>query len=327
MGDVDEGFRRARDVFHDDFYALTDHDSFVRQKLLTAEYEEQKALVDRFYEPGRFVPIYAQEWTTARVGAAPHGYGHKNLYSLAPDHPLFDHTNPRWRDTPALFAELRRLGMIAIPHHIGWTGVDWENHDPEIQPLVEICSGHGVFEFFGNEPIPHRGGLPGNFVQDGLARGLRFGLVGGSDQHGLIWHHGICWKRNSYRAGLTGVYAPALTREAIFEAFRARRTFATTGVKLRPELQVEGLLPGEEGALEKPPLVQVDVLALERIRWITVVRNGEDIRRYGGEARHSRFSFRDTSLAPGQTAWYYLRVQLESGNMAWTSPVWVTLTA
>jgi len=57
------------------------------------------------------------------------------------------------------------------------------------QPLVEIISVHGAFEFMGNKPIPHRGGKKDCFVQDGLARGLRFGIVGGSDSHGLIWHH------------------------------------------------------------------------------------------------------------------------------------------
>jgi hypothetical protein len=326
MGDVDEVFRRARDIFQDDFHALTDHDNFVQQKYLHAEYEEQKSLVDHFYEPGRFVTLYAQEWTTPRTGR-PHGYGHKNLFSITPDHPLFDHLDESTRDTPDLFAALKRHGMIAIPHHIGWTGVDWENHDPEIQPLAEICSVHGVFEYMGNMPIPHRGARPGQFVQDGLNRGLRFGLVGGSDQHGLVWHHGVCWKRNAYRAGLTGVLAKELTREAIFDAMKKRRTFAATGVKLRPVLTVAGLTMGEEGTVGEPPLVSVDVLALGQIRWITVVRNGQDLVRYGGENKRSRFSFTDDSIPENQTSYYYLRVELEDGNMAWTSPIWVTPTA
>jgi len=326
MGDPDESFRRARDIFHDDFHALTDHDNFVGQKYLHAEYEEQKTLVDHFHEPGRFVPFFAQEWTTPRAGLL-HGYGHKNLYSITPDHPLFDHKAEATQDTPELFAILAKHGMIAIPHHVGWTGTDWENHDPIIQPLAEICSVHGAFEYMGNTPIPHRGGRPGHFIRDALDRGLRFGLVGGSDQHGLTWQHGVCWKRNAYRAGLTGILAKELTREALFDAMRSRRTFASTGVKLRPHITVAGLHMGQEGDVSEPPKIAVDVLALSEIKWITVVRNGEDRFRYGGEGTRSRFSLTDDTLPDGRTSYYYLRVELEDGNMAWTSPIWVTSTA
>lgn len=326
MGDPDESFRRARDIFRDDFHALTDHDNFVGKKYLLSEYEEQKMLVDHFHDPGRFIPFYAQEWTTPRTGR-PHGYGHKNLYSITPDHPLFDHANEATRDTPDLFAILRKHGMIAIPHHVAWTGTDWENHDPVIQPLAEICSVHGAFEYMGNTPITHRGGIPGCFIRDALNRGLKFGIVGGSDQHGLTWQHGVCWKRNAYRAGLTGILAKELTREALFDAMRNRRTFGTSGVKLRPFITVAGHHIGEEASITGPPHVAVDVLALTPIKWITVVRNGEDIERYGGESTRSRFSFDDNKIPEGKTSYYYLRVELKNGNMAWTSPIWVTPTA
>lgn len=323
MGDVDEIYRRARDMQGDDFCALTDHDNFVSRKILDAEYEEQKALADHFNEPGKFTTFFAQEWTTPRAGLA-HGWGHKNLYAIRPDIPLFDHKDPRYQDTLPLFAALKDYEMIAIPHHIGWTGVDWENHDPMIQPLVEICSVHGAFEYMGNEPIPHRGGRPGHFLRDGLARGLRFGVCGGSDQHGLLWQHGVCWKRNVYRAGLTGVLAAECTREAIFEAMRKRRTFATTGVKLRPLLTIEDFSMGEEGEVSRPPRIQVNVLAAGEIKWISIIRNGEVITHYGGEGAHSRFTHTDDTLPENQTSYYYLRVVMEDGNMAWTSPIWIT---
>ena len=323
MGEVDEPFRRAREVFADDFVALTDHDHFVSRKMLHSEYEEQKALVEHFYDPGKFVTFFAQEWTTGRVGL-PKGFGHKNLYSIQRDHPLFDHKDERYEETPKLFAELRKRGMIAIPHHTSWTGVDWENHDPEIQPLMEICSVHGVHEYKGNTPIPHRGGRDGHFLRDGLARGLRFGFCGGTDQHGLIWQHGVCWKRNAYRAGLTGVLAEGLTREAIFDALLKRRTFAATGVKLRPAFTAAGFQIGEEGKISKPPAIQADVLALEDIRWLTLVRNGEEILRWGGEGPRTRFSFTDEKIPEKTTSYYYLRIELRGGDMAWTSPIWLT---
>ncbi len=323
MGDVDEHYRRARDIFSDDFCAVTDHDNFVDRKLLTAEYEEQKAIAAHFDDPGRFVSLYAQEWTTPRTDR-PHGFGHKNLYGPGRDIPLFDHKDARFQDAPQLYAALRERRMICIPHHVGWTGVDWEAVGTDVQPLVEICSVHGVFEYQGNTPIPHRGGLPGMFVRDGLARGIKFGFTGGSDQHGLIWQHGVAHKRDAYRAGLTGVLAKELTRDAILDAMRQRRTFATTGAKLRPAFRVSGSLMGSEIRVSKAPVVSVDVLALAPVKWITIVRDGEDIQKSGGEGPRTRTTFVDGKWPGKGTSYYYARIELADGNMAWTSPVWVT---
>lgn len=326
MGDVDEHFLRNRDVFRHDFAALTDHDNFVGKRLLNSEYEEHLAEVEHFNEPGRFVTLFAQEWTTPRT-TSPNGYGHMNFYGVTPDHPLFDHLDERWNTQSKVNAAAKAHGLIGVPHHIGWTGVRWDEIDPEVTPVVEICSVHGAFEHLGNEPIPHRGGMEGCFVQDGLARGLKFGLVGGSDQHGLIYHHGVCWKRDAYCAGLTGVLAPELTREAIFAAIRARRTFATTGVRLRMGFKVNGALMGSEIDSDGPPEIAVDVIAEGDLRWLEVVRNGATIHRWGGEGVRSFYSFTDDACPVGETAWYYLRVILESGDMGWSSPIWVTRRA
>lgn len=326
MGDVDEHYRRARDVFHDDFCAVTDHDHFVQRKLLRAEFELQKSIAGQFDDPGRFVTLLAQEWTTGRIGAA-HGFGHKNVYAIGGDCPLLDHMDDRWRDAGQVYEAMRAHDMLCIPHHVGWTGVDWDGVGTDVQPLVEICSVHGVFEHAGNTPIPHRGHLKGMFVQDGLAAGRRFGLTGGSDQHGLLWQHGTAWKRDAYRAGLTGVIAPELTREALFDAMRRRRTFATTGVKMRLAFHVGHLMMGEEGSIDKPPAVHVDVLALAPVKWVTIVRNNEEILRYGGEGPRTRLNHTDTGIPEGRTSWYYARVELMDGNMAWSSPVWVTTPA
>ena len=113
-------------------------------------------------------------------------------------------------------------------------------------PSVEIATNHGRFEFMGNRPIPHRGGIKGQFVQDILARGIRLGIIGGSDGHGLIWHHHAGWKRDSQRTGLACVLAPDLSRQSIFDAIRKRRTFGTTGVKPRIDFRVNNHLMGDE---------------------------------------------------------------------------------
>ncbi len=324
MGDPRENFLRARDYFRDDFHALTDHDEFIAKRISDGQWEEQKALVEHYHQPERFITLFAQEWTTPRT-TAPNGWGHANLYSADPAMPLLPHTEERYRDLPGVYEVLRRHGGIAIPHHIGWTGVKWDALDPELTPLIEVVSAHGAYEHVGNEPIPHRGEMQGCFLRDGLAGGRRIGVVGGSDQHGLVWHHGAGWKRDVYRAGLTGVWARELSRAGLLEALRQRRTFATSGVKLSLYFTVNGELMGGVAQSAGPAEIEVDVAIPPeegKLAWLQVIRNGQIIRRVGSEGPRTKLSFRDDA-APAGVSWYYARLVLASGDQAWSSAVWV----
>ncbi len=322
VGDIDEYYITRRDFYKHDFASLTDHDTFVGNGLIPSEWEYIKEITTHFNEPGSFVTFYGQEWTTARW---PKAFGHKNIYHIDPTIPLFDHTDEGTDTSRALFEKVKKAGAIAVPHHIGWTGVDWENHDPVAQPLVEIVSVHGAFEYMGNKPIPHRGGLRGCFVQDGLARGFRFGIVGGSDSHGLIWHHRVCYKRDPNRAGWSCILAKELTRESLWDALKKRRCYATSGIWLRMVFEINGHMMGEEFETSEPPVIRIDVNAESELKWLEIVRNNETIYRYGGEGFRSRFSYEDTN-APKGVSYYYLRVVCEDDNMAWSSPIWVKLT-
>jgi len=323
MGDVDEFYIRSRDYYKDDFGSLTDHDTFVGNSLLPSEWEYIKEITTHFNEEGKFVTLYGQEWTTGRP---PKGFGHKNIYHINPEMPLLDHTDEESNSTKKIFEQIKRLGAIAIPHHIGWTGVDWENADPNVMPLVEVVSSHGAYEYLGNQPIPHRGGMKGCFIQDGLGKGLKFGIVGGSDCHGLIWHHRVGWKRDSARTGLTCVLAKELTREAIFEAMKKRRVYATSGVKMRISFMINGHFIGEEFSTNEKPNISIDVLSPEELKWLIIVKNNKDVNYYGGEGFRSFYSYVDNDIEEGES-FYYLRVITEKGNMAWTSPIWVSYKA
>jgi hypothetical protein len=319
MGAPEEFYALRRDIYRDDFACLTDHDNFVGNAILPSEWEELKEVAAHHHEPHRFVTFFGQEWTTART---PKGFGHKNIYHISPEIPLMDHTLEPWNTTKKIFEKVKSLGAIAIPHHIGWTGVDWENADPEAMPLVEMVSVHGAYEYMGNRPIRHRGGRPGCFIQNGLARGLRFGVIGGSDSHGLIWQHRVAYKRDPNRCGLAGVLAKELTRESLFDAFKKRRTFATSGVKMRLDFRVNGHLMGEEFSTSDKIKINVDVISESDLLWLTIVRDNKDFNQYGGEGLRSYYSIEDPDLSPGNH-FYYLRVVLKDGNMAWSSPVWV----
>ncbi len=320
MGDVDQYFLVRRDYYGDDFASLTDHDTFVGRTIFPTEFEFQKEITDHFNVDGEFATLFGQEYTTGRY---PRGLGHKCIYATDKRIPLFDHMTPEYDTSPKLNAAVRKWGGLVAPHHTGWTGTDWEHADDEIQTFAEIVSNHGRFEFMGNEPIKHRGGLRGHFLQDGFALGHRFGLIGGSDNHGLIWHHGVCRQRDSYRTGLACVLAPDLSRQSVFDALKKRRCFASTGNKPRLDFRVNGHLMGEEIEVSEGPItISAKVSARERLDYITVVKNNRDWYHFGGEGWESRFTIADDEL-PEKESFYYLRVLFKDGNMAWSSPVWV----
>lgn len=321
MNDIDEFYIYYRDVLQDDFCSLSDHDNFVGNRILPSEWLENKETTQYFNQKNQFVTLFGQEWTTARY---PKGYGHKNIYHIDEKIPLYDHKEKGTKTTKQLFPKLKKIGAIAIPHHIGWTGVDWEDHDPEVQNLVEIVSNHGAYESWGNEPIFHRGGIREHFVQDGLNKGLKFGIVGGSDSHGLIWHHQAGWKRNCHRTGMTCIIAPELTREALFAALKNRHCYATSGIKIRLEWTInKQYIMGDEFTLPAHEKFQskLRVTSPETLKWITLIKDGKEIQKYGGEGRESRVSYNE--MPEKGTHYYYYRILTEEGNMAWTSPVFI----
>lgn len=319
MGSPDEFWTRCRDTLGWDFAALTDHDDFVGNRISSAEWEEMKYIANRYDQPGQFVAIQAYEWTTARP---PVGFGHKNVYFADADPPLFRKCDPDAASALQLYEKIRPWKALAFPHHIAWTGSDWDNLDPEISTCVEIISNHGRFEFMGNLPIRHRGGRVGEFVQDGLAQGLRFGIIGGSDTHGLRWQHGVSYKADCYRTGVTGVYASELTREGVIEALRSRRCIATTGVPITVAFQADGHIMGQEYETDVPPKFEVEIKGTSLIQYVTLIRNNEEIYHNGGDSTDARFTYVDEAIEPG-ISYYYIRVLQRDNEMAWSSPIWV----
>jgi hypothetical protein len=134
--------------------------------------------------------------------------------------------------------------VLGFPHHVayprGSRGINWDSFDSEVTPLVEILSMHGISESC-DSPRPYlhsMGPIDGDStVQRGLALGHRFGFLGNTDHHSAF--------PGSYGHGKTGVWARELTRDGIWEALTAGRTFALTGDRVALELTVAGRLMGE----------------------------------------------------------------------------------
>ncbi len=307
--------------------ALTDHDYIVGSPMFPSKFDEMAWVTDAFDARHDFSTLHAFEWTTPPL---PRGSGHRNVYFRGPAPVVLPGYKNGCPDTKALFAALRGRQAIAIPHHTSWTGTDWDNFDPEIQPQFEIVSLHGVSEHPGNLPIPARPPAAGSgtFAIDGLDRGLVFGFVGGTDAHGLIWHHGTARHRDPWTCGLTGVMAASNIRHEIFDSISTRRTFATSGKPLVALIAAGGVKMGQVGREQAPVEIEFYARGTKRLISVSIVRDGKVVHGVRPGSAEYRATWVDRQATPGRH-YYYLRAQQGHGkagvDLAWSSPVFVTL--
>ena len=182
---------------------------------------------------------------------------------------------------------LQRRALM-IPHHIayptGRRGVNWDVFDSACTPVVEIFSEHGnaeedrgAYPFFSHSM---GGRVSANTARRGLDRGLQFGFVASSDNH-----RGF---PGAYGEGLLGVWARELSRTALFEAIRNRRTYALTGDRIGLYVEVDGLPMGSKIRTGKQVDVGCEVKGRDEIDVVEVILDGRIVRRdYPAEAASS----------------------------------------
>ena len=128
-------------------------------------------------------------------------------------------------------------------------------------------------------------------------------------------------------SGLLGVYSPELTREAVWEAFRRRQVYATSGPKIILDFRAAGSPMGSEvkwTASRGPIPLVIKAVGCDKISSVEIIRNGEKMFVEKVKDVSVQFLLEDPQLQRG-TSWYYARVLQEDGNMAWSSPVWVNM--
>jgi hypothetical protein len=215
-----------------------------------------------------FVALLGYEWHSSKFGD----------YCLLfpedqPDLFLPDHVN-KLLD----FADSKKA--LAIPHHLaykqGWRGANWRYFRSAVTPVVEIFSEHGCTET-DRAPFPmlrhsNGGRSTSNTVQPQLNRGLRFGFVASSDDH-----RGY---PGAYGEGVVGIWAEDLTAASLFEAIRARRTYAATGDRIALDVQLNDRPMGAEVPMTKDREINVRVEGQDAIHMIELIRNGRVIERY-----------------------------------------------
>ena len=219
-----------------------------------------------------------------------------------------------------VFAKLEGTDYLLIPHAPKFTGMDWRKlYNPERQRLVEMCSNWGINEEGG--PLS---------VQSALDMGHKFGFTGGTDNH-------YAEPGNPLEGGLTGCYAPVLTRKDIFTALRERRTFATTGQRMIISFEADGTWMGGEYFSQdnSPRIIRARAICPQEIETVEIIRNGKVVSSVAGDGKADvSFEWKDNEplknllvereMTDERFAYYYLRVKTVDNDFGWSSPVWVS---
>lgn len=280
MGSLERSIELAR--AHLDFFAFTGHASWhdmprmpgdrhlkwVRGFAAHSKHWIRTRRLITEANTGDFVAILGYEWHSSEFG---------------------DHCMLFPRDQAELYlpAHVKKLhdfaaakGALAIPHHVGykqgWRGANWQYFHPDVAPVVEIFSEHGCTETDRAPLAMLRHSMGGrstaNTIQPQLERGLRFGFVASSDDH-----RGY---PGAYGEGIVGVWAEDLSRAGLFEALRARRTYAATGDRITLEVKLNGRPMGSDVAATRDRQVDVRVEGQDSIAMIELLRNGRVIERH-----------------------------------------------
>jgi hypothetical protein len=250
QGSAEGYYRFGRDIARLDFLTLSEHDIWTD----ASEWQALQEMTERFLDPGVFTPILGYEWTAAAAVG-----GHHNVYFRggAGSERV---SHQRTLNLKELYAGLRRVhrpeDVLIIPH--AHTPGDWRSSDGVMERLVELTSGHGTFEWFGNRY---------------LQNGYHVGFIGSSDNHRL--HPGYGPATNFQMGGLAAVFAEENTPQVLFEALRARACYGTTGERIIVDADLDGIPMGQRVPPSARRMIRCRVMGTAPIEAVDLVKNGD----------------------------------------------------
>lgn len=305
-----EIYKFVQSVNHLDFASITDHYiPAIRRNTPTLSDLEWQIICETAHllnQDGKFVTFTGAEFRCRR--------GDTNLHFLSDDVPPMPDDIHTIED---VWKYYEKYEFMSIPHqHSGCEDINlFSSSISSREPLIEICSNHGVFEYEGNfyPRYPRLTGTPVPHVIDLLRMGKRFGIICSSDNH----------NSNPGKNFLVAVYAPELTRQAIWEALKSRRCYGVTSSRMILDFRINEAMMGSEITTEKEDIkIYIRVIGPGTFEYIDIINNGTLLKRFNNDA----FDFEKELIHPlgkGETEYFYLRAVQSNGEVGWTSPIWV----
>jgi hypothetical protein len=222
-----------------------------------------------------------------------------------------------------LYAELRRTRGISMPHSSATAqGTDWRDNDPEVEPLIEIYQGYRTsYEYEGapraastlNQHAQKSGWQPEGFWWNALAKGYKLGVQSSSDH----WSTHISYAM---------IVADVPTRQGLLDAMRARHAYAATDniiLDFRATSGGRTYIMGDAFRASGTVEFEVRSSGTGAIKQVDLIKDRKFIYTSRPNTKDTRFTFTDRDAGSGES-WYYTRVLQEDGQIAWSSPIWVT---
>ena len=275
-----------------DFFSVTEHSHYFTQEI----YDEQKRIADSLDRPGRFAALYGWEMTWNNNC----GYwGHMNVIG---SEKIVSNINEV--GMPELF---RRLALepdaVGMFNHPGQAWGDFEDYGfrtPEADRQMALAEIKGR----------------GYDLQYALllSRGWHVAPSFNEDNHAPNWTVASPY--------ITGILAPALTRENVMEAFRARRVYSSADPTMKIFYKINGRWMGER--LDDPSELHVSVkITTENdngIGRIEIV--GEDNILVAQKFVGAKQSYEWNITLPVEFDYYYVRIS-NGAQYSVTAPVWI----
>jgi hypothetical protein len=320
-GSILDLHRYAIDAAMLDFVLIADHN--MGQDNEYCWWQTQQAN-DLYTIPGHFISLYGYERSVKYPG------GHRNVLWPERGHrtlPLPVKPTPATlrADTAKLYEYLRKTNGICTLHTSATDqGTDWEApFDGDLEPFVELFQGyHGNYEVPGapkmiNEKSDRIHGpfQPEGYVSVALKKGYRLGFQSSSDH--ISTHVSYCC-----------VLAEEFTRKGLIDAMKKRHSYAATD-NIIMDVRSGNYIMGDEFKA-KDAKFDVKVIGTAPLASVEILRNSEVVHTWKPKDATTEAKFAWTDPAPlrdaKQASYFYVRVVQLDGQMAWSSPMWVTLT-
>ena len=329
-------FRYSMDAAGQDWVGNGDHDNGDGREY--SWWTIQKGIT-LFTLPGRYVPMFTYE----RSVNYPEGHrncvfarrGIRTLPRLPISDPNLDNPPPA-PDTQLLYQYLRHFDGVCAEHTSGTDmGTDWRNNDPLVEPFVEIYQGErnsyerpdaprsAVTEAEKKKSTPEEqsigGWRPKGFVSLALKKGYRLAFQSSSDH--VSTHLSYC-----------NVWVTEPTREAILDAMKKRRVYASTDhilADMRCKAGGKEHFMGEEFTTAKPPTLNIKLVGIKPLARVTVIKDDEVVYTAEPNQKEVSLNWTDTKATPGQASYYYVRgeqvpdMEGVTGEIVWISPMWI----
>ncbi len=273
---------------------------------------------DLHHNRDRFVPVHSYERSVVYPS------GHRNV--IMPKRgirPLpiagqqFGTEEGGSPDTKNLYAYLRHFGGMCASHTSATNmGTDWRDNDPEVEPVVEIYQGHRHnYEHFGAPRSPTEatqigGYQPKGFIWNAFDKGYKLGFQSSSDHVSTHWSYAI-------------VLTDDQSRQGIIDAFKKRHCYAATD-NIVLDVRSGDHLMGDIFKTTDRPSLKIKALGTAPIAKLYVVRDNKYVFSTEPKTDRVELTYADDDAKPGETHYYYVRVEQADGNLAWASPMWIT---